>query len=672
VLSLIVFAIYQLNGDFAAYDDSWPNLNLARLIWRDGDLTFQPQDVPQLFEWKVRLGDRSAAVRVDWYDENVAAAMQQGWLQVTGPDDLPLRTPVPNRYANCFGLGAAISALPVVAAASLKVGSLDERPDLLWWIGKWVASAWAAGSVGLVFLTVRRVASNSTAWLVALAYGLATCLFSVSSQSLWQHAPNQFMLALGTYAFFSAADRWTWAAVAGAAYGAAVWCRPTSALIVIPVGVYLLLVSRKQFLAFALAGLPLALLFVAYNLAVFGTWFAVGQNQGQAAALERTGSPDMFQTPLWRGAAGTLTSPSRGLFVYSPFLLFALPGVWRCWRRPEFARWRPLSVGILGVWCVQFQFFDWWGGWSFAYRHLVDTTTLFVLFLVPALPIVLANRWTKGTFVGLLTLSLAIQALGTWCFDLSGWNAREGFWLRSATGTAELVIEDPLGGDDWPPRQGTDIEVVDMDVDFPPYRHRLWSWSDSQLIFYTLHPAQTRANRQALVARALRSITERKADTQAQLGDAWCELGDFERAAAAFARALQLEPDHLAATLSNARAAAALGHTEAAVAHHRRLLARSPDVLPLLVNWALLQAALEAPDEALAALVRARSIHPVYARDLYRKCSKLWREQVAERLQESQRRELARLDERCTADWFYQLGRDGAAEATKPSPPIAP
>lgn len=672
-ISLIAFGVYQLNGDFCAYDDSWPNVNLARLILRDGQLTFRPQDIPQLFIWEVYKGDRAVPAQIDWYDESMATAEREGWLRVAGPDDVPLRIPEPDRYANAFGIGAAVAALPAVAIADRCVNSLADRPDLMWRIGKWVASAWAAGSVGLMFLIVRRAASTPLAWLVAAAYGLATCLFSVSSQALWQHAPNQFMLALGTYAFFRAAERWSWAALAGAAYGAAVWCRPTSLLIVIAVGGYLLLVSRKQFLAFLLAGLPLGILTVVYNLAVFGVVLAVGQSQGQAAALERTGSPEMFQTPIWLGAAGTLFSPSRGLFVFSPFLLFTLLGVWRCWRQPEYARWRPLSIGILGVWCIQFQFFDWWGGWSFAYRHLVDTVTLLILFLLPAFSWIFAHPASKWTFWSLLSYSIVVQVLGAWCFDISGWNAREGFWLRTHAGDARLLIKDPALSDNWPPPPGSEIEVVDMDVDFPPYRHRLWSFRDSQLAYYATHTAQARARRHFLVTRSLRSVDARRADTQAQIGEAWCQLGDFERAMQAFAMALKLNPHHQAATLGEARAAAALGHAEAAVARHQEVLKRDRNELSVLISWALLQAALDSPADAIATLRQARDIHPIYARDTFRRLNNLWQQQVANRLPVTSRQALANVADQCTADWFYdprveEVASAVAAPATSPPP----
>ena len=44
---------------------------------------------------------------------------------------------------------------------------------------------------------------------------------------------------------------------------------------------------------------------------------------------------------------------------------------------------RPLTIGVLGIWICHFTYFDYWGGWTFGNRVLVDTTGLLSLFLVP-------------------------------------------------------------------------------------------------------------------------------------------------------------------------------------------------------------------------------------------------------------------------------------------------
>ena len=107
------------------------------------------------------------------------------------------------------------------------------------------------------------------------------------------------------------------------------------------VGIYLLVAQRSRQMAkrpseielyesklsalyyFLGASVPGAAL-ATYNTYFLGSPFRFGQSEaGHALALEKTGLPGVWQTPLWDGAAGLLLSPSRGLFFFSPFLLLA-------------------------------------------------------------------------------------------------------------------------------------------------------------------------------------------------------------------------------------------------------------------------------------------------------------------------------------------------------------
>jgi hypothetical protein len=53
-----------------------------------------------------------------------------------------------------------------------------------------------------------------------------------------------------------------------------------------------------------------------------------------------------FHTPLWQGLTGILVSPSRGLFVYTPIMLFAAIGAGRVWRVESPPWLRFLVVGV--------------------------------------------------------------------------------------------------------------------------------------------------------------------------------------------------------------------------------------------------------------------------------------------------------------------------------------
>ena len=61
---------------------------------------------------------------------------------------------------------------------------------------------------------------------------------------------------------------------------------------------------------------------------------------------------------------------------------------------------------------VEFKHFDWWGGWSYGYRHLVDPAALMVLLLIPIIPWICRDRWRFIAYLVLLFWSIVVQAIG--------------------------------------------------------------------------------------------------------------------------------------------------------------------------------------------------------------------------------------------------------------------
>jgi hypothetical protein len=70
-----------------------------------------------------------------------------------------------------------------------------------------------------------------------------------------------------------------------------------------------------------------------------------------------------MNTPLWRGMAGLLLSPGSSVFVYTPLLLLAPPGLIALWRR---RRAETLAmVSLAATFLLFYSKFDGWSGlWS--------------------------------------------------------------------------------------------------------------------------------------------------------------------------------------------------------------------------------------------------------------------------------------------------------------------
>jgi len=496
--------VYHANGGFLPGNDAKPNVYLAISAIRDGDLTFTPREMPFMFLWTLRTPQGAAPARVNAWTDTIDGRSAEdlysaGRLSVEREHYYIVPSARPGEYVGAFGPGAGLCALPVFAGIALFSNASLTDPASIWYGGKLAASLCVAGSALLVFHTALLVTTLRRAAAVALAYGLGTCVWSMSSQQLYQHGPMELFLAAGTFFVVRgglAPVRRRDFAWAGLALSAAALCRPTGILVAAAVAVHLALSNRRALAAFALGALPGAALLCAYNAHFLGSPLAFGQGAaGSALAIAKTGSPGVWQTPLWLGAAGMLASPSRGLFVFSPFLLASLAGARAAWRPGRFAALRPLTLATLAVWIVEFKHFDWWSGWSYGYRHIVDTCVLLAPLLVPALDAILRRRALTAIFALLLAWSVGVQVVGAFAYDLWGWNnAVTGYELALPAGGGTVVAASRGEAETLMRVRGATMErEIRSNIDLPENHHRLWSVADSEIVYYARHFAASRA-----------------------------------------------------------------------------------------------------------------------------------------------------------------------------------
>ena len=485
-----LLAVYQINGDYYPMLDAAPSAMIAESILNEGNLSISPAEIPENMVWTLHAPTGSRPVEITAFDERVAALYAEGTLTV-GMDYCVGGRCVPTvhegLFASTFSPGAGLTALPVFAALRPFTGPVGEQPVLMWYASKLVASLCVAGSGALLFLTAVRFVAVWPAVVVALSYGLGTGVWSTGSQALWQHGPNELYLVLGTYFLVRTTEGPRWGALCGLAFAAATWCRPTGALVVVVVGVYLLLTDRRTLLAYVLAGLPLGVALLSYGMYYFGSPVEFGQLKMQQVAIDKTGSSEIWQTAWWYGLLALMFSPSRGLFIFSPFLMFALAGVVAAWRQAVYRALRPLSVAVLAIWIVESRHFDWWGGWSYGYRHIVDTVPLLCAFLIPVIEPVLRRRAWVALYAPLVAWSVFVQVLGAFAYNLEGWNARRALWIEGPGIDEPFTTFDLTAASRWQDKPGVRIHQIGMNVDLPQFRDRLWSIRDSQIVYYATH-----------------------------------------------------------------------------------------------------------------------------------------------------------------------------------------
>jgi hypothetical protein len=585
--------LYHANGGFLVGRDPTASVYLPLSLLDEGNLAFTPDEMPQMFAWEYQAAGASAArlrVRFEswgqkaatllvWpgrtsdeskataaspsatkppatpcplatFDNTLAPELTAGQLRAAGrlaplePDYylVPSIDPQRRGYVNTFGPGAGLTALPLVAVERLLVGDLTHNKAVLWYGAKLVASFCVAVSVAMVFLAARELLGESPALAIAVIYGAGTCVWSVASQTLWQSGPNVMFLALAGWCLVrvtrdGASD--LWAAGCGLAVACAVVCRPTSALVVIAIGLYLAAVawrhwqnphplplSRKRargdgderepqgfrfralrpLVLYVLAGLPIAIWLGYHNWHYLGSPLTFGDMiASRQLAQLKAGTSDVWSGSWFEGFYGLLASPSRGLLVFSPVLGFALWGAIQAWRDPRFGVLRPLSLGTTLVLALSAKWYDWAGGWSFGYRLLIDTLPLLALTSVAVADTVRRHRPLQVLLMATVLWSVGVQVLGAFAYDVTGWNNRRAYVVQTPGQTQPRLFYQADAARRYAQARRAQVRTVSLDIDRKVNHRRLWSIGDSQLVYYLTHFAESRENKRRMVDDFLRA-----------------------------------------------------------------------------------------------------------------------------------------------------------------------
>jgi hypothetical protein len=435
-LFALVFGLYLLNGRTIASGDTVPNRYLPVSILRDG--SFYLDGFPFLYTPKLPY-----------------------YIRHFG-----------DHYVSSYPVSGAVLAVPIYLPAVLR-GEAAESP--VWTdLDKASAAVIVALSALFLYLALVQLTTLRMALVVTGAYAFGTSSLSVSSQALWQHGPSQLGVAAALYFLVRGREQERWVGVAGFALAFAVISRPTDLLLVAPLGLYALFYHPKQvgrLLAFALPPLAFQLW---YNATYQGSalWTQVPILRGEHWAGR-----------FWDGFAGLLVSPARGLFVYSPILVFSVVGLVMAWRNGGDPLLRAVGVGVLLVVLLYCKWWSWWGGHTFGPRLLADLAPAMALALYPLREGLNRSRWIKAAFSLALLCSVAAHSIGAFWDDI-GWNA-------------------------YP-----------QDVDRAP--RRLWSWTDNQLVNPVYRRVETTVKRTLGIPIPVGALLERYRRKQIE-GEPWSD-----------------------------------------------------------------------------------------------------------------------------------------------------
>jgi hypothetical protein len=277
-------------------------------------------------------------------------------------------------------------------------------------IGKVWAAFFAAVSVVAMYVVLLTIFGRRRLILVlTFAYALGTTVWSQSSQHLLQHGFSCLML-LGAFALLlRSGGRKKFLLMCGLCVALAVAERYNNLFFAVTAAGYVTMRYYRRpaaLVSFMFAPIIFGALLLLYNFHYFHN-IAGGYGLGAISGN------------ILLGLAGILFSPSRGLFVYSPFLLMAMAGIVIFIVKKGYRRY-PLLASMIAVILINIllvsRWLSWWGGWSYGPRLLTEIVPLLILFipfLIDAFP---HSRMVRGTLIATIVLSIAVHAIGVFCY----------------------------------------------------------------------------------------------------------------------------------------------------------------------------------------------------------------------------------------------------------------
>lgn len=262
----------------------------------------------------------------------------------------------------------------------------------------------------------------------ALFFGFGTAAWSTASRSFGQHTPAMFFIALALMVLIAGARTSRWSLVpVGACLAAAYVMRPTSAITVAVLGVWILLTQRDRLVGLVGGAAAVLVPFVAVNLWVYGKALAPYYDTGRPKSGTRL--------PFLESLGVNAISPSRGLLVYTPLLVLIPLSVVLAKRRggPMGIYYSALVASVMH-WVV-ISSYGYTAGSAYGARFFTEITPLFVVLLVPLFTALMGK--TLSTAVRLATVALVVLSV---LVNAGGATLRSGFcWSASPV----FIDDDP-------------------------------------------------------------------------------------------------------------------------------------------------------------------------------------------------------------------------------------
>jgi hypothetical protein len=263
--------------------------------------------------------------------------------------------------------GSSILSIPFVAAASLAgyvpVGKdmiYSKRNELI--IEGTFAAALMAIATVLIFYSATIYLPDSWSVIIAVGFAFGTQVWSTASRVMWTHTWTILCTALIILLLlrnkeFTGKAQILLSTLLSWLY----FIRPQNVTVIALLTVFLIVRQKHRVLLLLIVGAVWLAGFIGFSNLVYGTNLPYYYTQGSQLALNL------------EGVAGVLVSPSRGLLIYVPSVIFVLFLVARFWTHIEEKLYLYLALSIIVYSILIVSSWPcWWGGHSYGARLLTD------------------------------------------------------------------------------------------------------------------------------------------------------------------------------------------------------------------------------------------------------------------------------------------------------------
>ena len=296
---------------------------------------------------------------------------------------------------------------------------------------KIAGSVFAALSVVVLYAALRRLAPSGLALGLTVAYAFGTSTWVISSQSLWQHGPATLLLSIAILFLLEPSLSPSRLALLGLCAGLIAANRPMDVFFSAAIAWIVIRRYRSGSWPFFLPAAVIAIAIIAYNLVHFDNVL------GGYGTYRAPSGESLLRRPPDLGAFLGLLFSNRGLFTFSPFLLFLFVSPFAK-GDPKAGVLRPLLLACLGSAILYASADGWSGGYCYGPRYLIICLPVLTLALVEPLRRLLVKRRYRIVFATAVGLSVAVQAIGAYCFP-GGDSGNEGKGLWSVRNSSPVL-----------------------------------------------------------------------------------------------------------------------------------------------------------------------------------------------------------------------------------------